>query len=629
MSNKVNSNKPKNVAKKEIFYTEQEEKYSSYFLIPLFIILCMIPFIVRLKEYNPNLSQFQWFSNDDVAEDMFLYYKHWIFVAVAAGMALIIGVKAFLDRRIMKFSPVFIPLAIYAILALVSSVFSKYASFCFSGSYEQFESVFALLGYCIVVYYVFLFAKTEKNVKLIITFVLIEAIVMVLLGIAQFTGHDFFGTTLGNDLILPAKYQGYETSLVMGVGRIYLSLYNPNYVGVYTALITPIFLIMLFFQKSKKNIILYTCIVLGLVLCTFGSQSLAGILGIIVAVICTIIFMWRYLLKHYYITIPVVLVAIIGLIAMNIITDNLLWNKLMYSIGNSRTSYALTQMDTNDDNVSLTYNGNKLYVQYIANGDQSVNLIPTDETGQMVAGTYDEATKSYLLTDERFSGISLGLSEQSSQIFYIQESGVQWFFTNQLEGGGTYYHVNRVGKLDKMVTAPSAVFTGYENFASMRGYIWSRTIPTLRNYLFLGSGPDTFVMAFPQQDYLNMSKCGFAVGLLTKPHCLYLQMGVQTGVLSLIAFLIFYGMYFISSFLLYIKGRFNSYYAQIGVAIFIGTIGYMVTGLTNDSSINTAPIFWTLIGVGIVVNHKAKQLILKEAALIKDNNVIEKKTAER
>lgn len=618
MSNKKENNKSNNKANSKAnskarnkdIYNEIKERQSKYYLIPVFLVLCILPFIIRLKYYEANLAQYSWYNIEDTMSDMFLYYRHWFFVAITVLMIILIGVKTYYDHKTIRFSPLLIPLVVYAILALLSSIFSKYPLFSFFGGQDQFESVFALLGYGICVYYTFLIVRTEENIKLVITFLLIEAVMMILLGITQFVGHDFLGTELANDLIIPAKYN-VETSMVMGSGRVYLSLYNPNYVGVYTALITPVFLVMLFFQKNKKYFLLYTCIVLGLIVCTFGSQSLAGALGFLVSIACICIFMWRYLVKRYYITLPVILLGIIGMIVMNIVTDNYLLDKLKNSIGNSKTNFTLTQMDTNDDNVSLTYKGNKLYVEYIIENNQAVYLNPKDENGNVVAGTFDEATNSYIITDERFSGLSVGLEKENPALFFIQEGAIKWYFTNRTEDG-TYYHFNRVGKLDKMVTAPSAVFTGYEAFASWRGYIWSRTIPLLKDHLILGSGPDTFVVEFPQQDYLNIANSSFIDGLLTKPHSLYLQIAIQTGVLSLFAFLAFYLMYFISSIRLYIRGRFNNYYAQIGVAIFIGTIGYMVTGLTNDSSITTAPIFWTLIGLGIMVNQKVKQLILQE-----------------
>ena len=190
-------------------------------------------------------------------------------------------------------------------------------------------------------------------------------------------------------------------------------------------------------------------------------------------------------------------------------------------------------------------------------------------------------------------------------------------FSNQV-GDGTYHILNRFLKWDKLYQQPENILNGYEEIASGRGYLWSRTLPLLKKYMFLGSGPDTYTMAFPQNDYLGFYNHGYEALFITKPHSLYLQIAVQTGVLSLIAFLLFYGYYFITSLRLYLKGRFSSYYAQVGVAIMIGTFAYMIAGLTNDSSITTAPVFWCLMGLGLVVNEKAKPLIMEEDARIKE-----------
>ena len=53
---------------------------------------------------------------------------------------------------------------------------------------------------------------------------------------------------------------------------------------------------------------------------------------------------------------------------------------------------------------------------------------------------------------------------------------------------------------------------------------------------------------------------------------MYLQIAVQTGVLSLIALLTFYGIYFITSIKLYVKQKFDTFLSQAGVGIFLGTV---------------------------------------------------------
>lgn len=589
----------------------ENEGSKNYFMIPILIILCIIPFIVRMKIYNTNLSQYSWFATDDKFIDFFLYYKHWAFVLVVVMMTALLVLKGRSKLETLKPIPVFIPLAVYGVMALLSSIFSQYPMFSFFGSFEQFESVFAILGYCIAAYYAFLIIKEEKDLQKVLNYIIITAIIMSIFGIFQFIGQDLFRAEVFKKLIIPLKYQGrYNLNFSFENNRVYFTLYNPNYVGAYVTMITPIILVMLFFQRNIKKIVLSIIAILGLLIGEIGSQSLSGVIGLVAILLFIAIFMWRYIVKGYKIALPVGAVLIIGVIILNGMTNQLLSNKLINMFSNTKSEYTLTSMDTRDDCVELSYNGHKLFVRNVMNNSDS-NFTFTDENNTAVAANYDTATNLIRISDERFAGIAVGLSSSYENAFFIQESGIQWLFTAS-GPDGTYYHINRFGRLDKMITSPSAVFTGHEWFATARGYLWSRTIPLLKNNLFLGSGPDTFVMEFPQQDYMNFQRYGYPTNIITKPHNLYLQIAVQDGVIALIAFLLFYAMYFISSIRLYIRGRFRNIYEQMGVAIFVGTIGYMVTGLANDSSITTAPMFWVLIGIGISLNYKVKSMIKQE-----------------
>ncbi len=98
-----------------------------------------------------------------------------------------------------------------------------------------------------------------------------------------------------------------------------------------------------------------------------------------------------------------------------------------------------------------------------------------------------------------------------------------------------------------MISDEIAVYKGLEGrerIVSGRGYIWSRTIPLLKKYILLGGGQDTFTVLFPNHDYLGKAQWGDKDLIITKPHCMYLQIAVQSGILSLIALFIFWGEFF-------------------------------------------------------------------------------------
>ncbi|NLB32382.1 MAG: hypothetical protein GX818_01255, partial [Tissierellia bacterium] len=188
------------------------QRTSIWLLSPIIFILSVLPFIIKLKEYNTNLSKFSWFTSFDQYTDIFLYYKQSFFLIAVLIMAVIVLFKAYTDRKNIENTHILIPLAIYATLAFLSSVFSKYRSFSFRGIYSHFESVFVLLGYCLIVYYCLQIIKSEQDVRLIVNCFVVSVIVMSLLGLTQYFGQDFFSTTLGRKLILPrANWNALDT----------------------------------------------------------------------------------------------------------------------------------------------------------------------------------------------------------------------------------------------------------------------------------------------------------------------------------------------------------------------------------------------------------------------------------
>lgn len=598
---------------------QSQQKKTSWYMLPLLFIIAFLPLIVLMKKFDPNMKQFSWFPDESLEVDFFLYYKQWIFVAFAFIMVFLILYKSKKSKEKLKYTANLIPLAIYAVLALLSAIFSDYAWFSFHGSRDQFESIFAILGYCIVVYYAIIFIITEKDIKLIIRYLLISVTILSFLGFTQFIGHDFFGSTFGKSLITFSNK--IDLNFIFEKGIVYLTLYNPNYVGVYVALVAPIFLILLLFSKKLVNSLIYLVALLGLAICVIGSHSLTGLVGIAVAAIGILIFMWRYLLRRFYIIVPIFFVLAAALFVINKQTNFVMLHRIQSLFHIEKIERNLTNLETLNDHVSITYKGNIMNISLLTDEATTVSLKVSDGNGSAINKTYDASTDTFLIQDERFPYFSLAPVMYNNYLsFYVKIDDRDWLFTNQTEDGTYYYHT-KLGKLDKIIAAPLVGFKGYESFASGRGYIWSHTIPLIKDHIFLGSGPDTFIIAFPQQDYLGYYNNNYEGSIITKPHNLYLQIAVQTGLLSLIAFLVFYLMYFISCLKLYIRGRFNSYYAQVGIAIFIGTMAYMVAGLSNDSSITTAPIFWTLMGVGIVVNQKAKPLILEEINVSKAEKI--------
>ena len=123
-----------------------------------------------------------------------------------------------------------------------------------------------------------------------------------------------------------------------------------------------------------------------------------------------------------------------------------------------------------------------------------------------------------------------------------------------------------------------------------------------KDTVIVGHGPDTYHL-LPQHDFVGKFKYLLSGDIIVdKPHNMYLQTAANTGILSLIALLVLFIGYIISSISLYRKSEYDNFYAVAGFAIFVALLGYMGTGFFNDSIVSVAPVFWGLLGMGISCN---------------------------
>jgi len=168
--------------------------------------------------------------------------------------------------------------------------------------------------------------------------------------------------------------------------------------------------------------------------------------------------------------------------------------------------------------------------------------------------------------------------------------------------------INEKGRAVKMKEIESWGFEEKERWGSSRGYIWSRTIPMITKNWLIGYGPDTFSIHFPQHDFLGKIRAFGTIGMIVdKPHNMYLQTAVNSGLIDLIAKLAIFAIYLWASGKLFIKCKCESFYEIAGVGIFLGVFAYLVSGLFNDSVVSVAPVFWVLLGTGIAINKQISQ----------------------
>jgi O-antigen ligase len=175
-----------------------------------------------------------------------------------------------------------------------------------------------------------------------------------------------------------------------------------------------------------------------------------------------------------------------------------------------------------------------------------------------------------------------------------------WSF--ELADEGTFYR-NATGKRVTLRNVPHVGWSDNPDFGSGRGYIWSRTLPMLRDTLLLGRGADTYCIYFPHEDYVGKYNAGWNINMIVdKPHNMYLGAAVGTGVISVLALLALFLIYLVQSFRLYLRARYDDFATVAGAGIFFGILGFLASAFVDDSSVSVMPLFYGLLGVGIAIN---------------------------
>ena len=623
--------KQKNKTTKEVIAKDIDKNMGIIQTLPLIIFSAVVIFLVRMVVYTRPMEQFFWVAGNTQV-DFFSYCKMTVIITCAAAALIFISYRAFTKTLAIKRTFLYIPMLVFSLFVILSHIFSEYREFALLGFDERFEGTLVLLSYMVMLFYAINTVNTEKNVKYVLYPVAVSSFLLSLIGISQAVGHDFFKTRLAGMLMLPKSQWENMSKFVFKFNNneIYQTVYNINYVSFYLTLLIPIFgllfidSIMKGKQEKLSRKIIWGGLVVLLVFNLVGSASSGGYLGMGVVVISAIVILYKKILSWWK---PLAVLAGITLI-VGVITFDRWFPELTNAIKGTLTSDAQAQVEnastskhyidymevlSKENTVKLSIDGNELtFILHFDNGSPS-GLSVLDGKGDLVElkGPNGENNirfrERYSLNDVRFEGCSFRIIANNNVNNYLvittDEQNWNYIATND----GLYY-VDVFGKRIEIKKTPAFGFKNRQNFGSKRGYIWSRTIPMMRDALLIGRGADTFCIYFPNNDYVGKYNADFGLNaIVDKPHNMYMMMSVGTGGISLIAFLVLLAVYFAQSFNIYRDGKIDSFSELVGLGIFLGVIGFSVSGLVNDSTVSVMPLFYGLLGTGIAINIMIKR----------------------
>jgi hypothetical protein len=264
-------------------------------------------------------------------------------------------------------------------------------------------------------------------------------------------------------------------------------------------------------------------------------------------------------------------------------------------------NHSLQEILTNPKEVSIRYKGDTVLVAFSEERKDNT-LVFHNEVGDDISGYYN--SEEHILHWKQFEEIRLYIEDiEKESYIYCIINGTTWRFYQDKQKG--YLYLNDFGKLDRLLKIERIGFENTEDIGSGRGYIWSRSLPILKDTIFIGKGPDTYPLVFPQSDYVGKANnCKTPYTLIEKPHSLYLMIAIQTGVLSLLALIGFCMIYLLKSFRIYEDNNLTTLKERMGLGCLLATLSFMISGIFNDSSLQTTPVFFVLLGLGMDINYK-------------------------
>jgi len=600
------------MAKKSIVKKKLNKK-----IIPLFLMM-FVPIIMYYQniEYDTVLTR-PYYVQAVSYVDLFSFYKS-IAIYVIAILCIAFYVL-YTRKRDMELKKdrlkYYIPVAVYSLFIILSTIFAIFPKIAIFGLYERFEGALVLLSYFIFMIYALEVLKDEIDLNYFFVVFLGMVFIISTIGIIQYFIVDIFTIKFFQLLVGIPKDAFVDTHFSK---MAYGTLYNPNNLGQFAAMTAPMSAGIMLAFKSKKGKIFAAVTLLLSLLAGYASGSANFFAGIAFAALLFFILYASHLIPRNK-KLRIALFILVGLIAVGTIAmSGKIWNRI------SKTELVRTEIESlyppiddvyfkdvtySADTISFETTQGTFYLKYLGNGisfyDSEMNYLEFEQIGGTIRFIEQPYRRQWgaIITSESTLDIIAKRSFGSARIGIVFDE--EKFLGIRGTGGRILQ--------DIMDNQMPEKFHGLETIASRRGYLWIVSISRFDEVFFIGAGPDSFLYWFEQNDVVGKINLLHTTSILAdKPHNWFIQIATQTGVLSLLAFLAMMGIYAVSSLRLLGVRRKKTYYEFVSSGILCGLIGYMASSLFVDSTVGTTPIFFVFLGIGIFANEQIKNMRKKD-----------------
>ena len=566
---------------------KKEKKKFPADLLPGILTLFLLPLIMwGHRQELPWLGDCAWYPAQTEVMDYFAWIRSRLLLFLAVWMLLVLFDRVVIrSEKKLVWKP-FLFLAGAAILAVLSHVLSPWPEVVRTGMLEQYETLWVLLAYGVTAFYFAQMVQGEREIRILLAALLAGAAVQCVLGLFQMAGLDLWRlVSEATGSAIRFREDWVETR------KVYLSLYNPNYAAVYIVMALPMAAagIWQFPKKWQKGA--SAALAAALLICLAGTSSRTGFLILAAEVLAGVV---SVIIQKKNFRAAGLLAAVLILTVGGywLVSGQSPLEKVMHGFHmRPQRENALQEIKSAGGSIAVRCGSQRVLISARKDGEEWIPMAFGDD-GEELALDYRQSSGRYRIDEDGLRRLSAEAYEtQGIEYLNIYYRQMPVFFA-RYAGDTEYTYLNIFGKESSIVNAPHIGFEGRENWMSYRGYIWSRTLPLLKAHLLLGSGPDTFALEFPQNDLAARIRAGedMFYAIVTKPHSMYLQTALQTGALSLILLAAFW--------IRILAGLIRKKEKSIwDLGLILAIAAYLASGVTNDSMVILAPVFWAFAGM--------------------------------
>lgn len=545
------------------------------------IVVAMIPLALRMRLVEFHAPVETWHRLGSAASlEVFAQFRLELLVIAGICIAITALLKIYYDAD-KKIAPADsyagYPAALFAFLVVLSALCSPYIGIAFWGYPDRAEGAFAYLFYLLIFLVAANLLNAEIDKKIIFYVAIVAGLLQSGIAVSQFFGFDLLKSALAQRLFIPPEYVEVIGDVEFAfTNKAYGTTYNPNYLGGYMALILPMVFVRYLFARNGREMVLWL-LALFVAAAGFLAPTSIGAFVAVGVVLLVFFLLTAGQIRRYY---PKLLCALLIFAAVaglsEILSGGMVSRKFIgfYSQMQDLPLAAVLQQDGSAAGEGVS---------------TPAAPVPGSDLGPAVPAPVPEPAPAP----------GPGLVPGADQAGDGSAGGAP--------GAGSTATESGFPSMPKSLLSPDSekivLGTGrhpLDSFASHRGYIWRKTCQMmLQDNLLLGSGLDTFVYNFPHWDPHRDHKL-FRIGLLIdKPHNTYLQIGTGAGFPALLVYLFLLGLHGFHYIRVYRERGLQTESDIIMLALFAGWLGYLLQGLSNDSVLSNAPVFWALFGLGV------------------------------